>query len=81
MMCIGMQIAKYKVEGLTCEGCTCGHCGQPALIFLRCLDGISSVNPDFENDTVLIEFDSNDLSKDEIISKAFKRGFVMYLVK
>ncbi len=73
-----MEKATYKVEGLTCEGCTCGHCGQPVLIFLRCLDGIYSVNPDFETDTVMIEFDPNDLSIDEIISKAFKRGFVMY---
>jgi len=75
-----MRIAQFKVEGLTCEGCTCGHCGQPALIFLSCLDGIFNVKPDFENDMVMIEFNPDDLSADEIISKAFKRGYVMHLV-
>jgi len=76
-----MQNARFKVEGLTCEGCTCGHCGQPVLIFLRCFDGIFSVNPDFENDTVSIVFDANDISIDEIISKSFKRGYVMYWIE
>lgn len=75
-----MQIAQFKVEGLTCEGCTCGHCGQPALIFLSCLDGIFSVKPNFENDMVMIEFDQDDLTADEIVSKAFMRGYIMHLV-
>ncbi|MDO9628438.1 MAG: heavy-metal-associated domain-containing protein [Acholeplasmataceae bacterium] len=70
-----MAIKNYKMSGLTCEGCTCGHCGQPILIYLRCLEGVSKVSPDFNLDTVLIEYDQNVTSSADIIELVQKRGF------
>lgn len=70
-----MQIAKLKVKGLTCEGCTCGHCGQPFLIFLRCVKGIDQVVPDFETDTVEVEFNILEISMSELQKISKIRGY------
>jgi len=70
-----MKFIKYKMTGLTCEGCTCGHCGQPILIYLKCMDGILKVTPDFEEDTVLIEYDQNVISPKVIVDLVKNRGY------
>lgn len=70
-----MKNIQYKMTGLTCEGCTCGHCGQPILIYLRCIDGIINVTPNFEEDTVDIEYDDQIISPKEIKKLVQKRGY------
>ncbi|MBU1143430.1 MAG: hypothetical protein KKH92_07275 [Firmicutes bacterium] len=70
-----MEKVQYKMTGLTCEGCTCGHCGQPILIYLRCLDGIVHVHPNFILDSVEIEYDQEIISPKEIVKMVQKRGY------
>jgi len=70
-----MNFVKYKMTGLTCEGCTCGHCGQPILIYLRCMTGIMKVTPNFVEDTVVIEYDENVISPKDIIDLVKKRDY------
>jgi len=70
-----MNFIKYKMTGLTCEGCTCGHCGQPILIYLKCMDGIINVTPDFEENTAIIEYDQSIITPKAIIDLVQKRGF------
>jgi copper chaperone CopZ len=70
-----MSLVKYRMTGLTCEGCTCGHCGQPILFFLKCMLGVLSVAPDFEEDTVVIEYDQDLITPKEIVDLVKNRGY------
>ncbi len=72
-----MGITNYRIKGLTCDGCTCGHCGQPILIYLRCINGIISVNPNFNEDTIEVEYDHHVMSSKDIIKLVKKRGFAI----
>ncbi len=72
-----MKLIQFKMTGLTCEGCTCGHCGQPILIYLRCIDGILNVTPNFEDDTVKIQYDDQIISIKEMMVLVRKRGYAI----
>lgn len=69
-----------KMTGLTCTGCTCGHCGQPILFFLSCLFGIHKVEPHFEEQTVTIEYDETLLTFDQLIHSIQARGYAVEIL-
>jgi copper chaperone CopZ len=69
-----------KMTGLTCTGCTCGHCGQPILFFLSCQLGINKVEPHFEEQTVTIEYDETIMTFEELIQAIKVRGYAVELM-
>ncbi len=66
-----------KMTGLTCEGCTCGHCGQPIMIFLSCLHGVIKTFPDYTNNTVVVSYNEQILTSDQLIEAIQKRGYAV----
>lgn len=65
------------MNGLTCEGCTCGHCGQPILFFLSSLQGVTQIVPNFHQKTIMIQFDEKNLTKEKLIQTIKNRGFAI----
>jgi len=68
------------MTGLTCTGCTCGHCGQPIIFYLSCILGIHKVEPNFEKQTVTIEYDESILTFEKLIQSIKARGYAVELM-
>lgn len=68
------------MTGLTCTGCTCGHCGQPIIIFLSCILGVKAIEPHFEQQTVIIEYDEEIMALDQLLEKITHRGYDIEIV-
>jgi copper chaperone CopZ len=72
-----MEQKTLRMTGLTCEGCTCGHCGQPIMIFLSCLHGVIQTLPDYTNQTVVVSYDEKIITSDQLIYAIQKRGYAV----
>jgi copper chaperone CopZ len=64
-----------NIHQLTCEGCNCGHCGQPILIMLKSMYGILGVDADFDNNLVTLLYDENEITDIDIIERLGSRGY------
>jgi copper chaperone CopZ len=72
-----MEQKTLKMPGLTCEGCTCGHCGQPIMIFLSCLHGVIKTFPDYTDNTVVVTYDEQIMTSDQLFDAISKRGYAV----
>ena len=66
-----MNQAVFKVEGMTCDGCS-----AIAAKAIREVDGVMAVEVSFEKEQAVVGVDSaNSLPKDEILAALEKAGF------
>jgi len=68
---------RFKINELTCEGCSCGHCGKPLIDNLKSENGIQSLDTDYENNLLTIAFDSTILNKQKLVALIEKGGYTI----
>ena len=68
-------IATYKVEGMMCET----GCAWKVQSVIKSLEGVSKIEVDFKNKTLMVEYDDDKMSDDEIVKILMEK--TTYIVK